>query len=45
MPRVHRAHRVVADAEAVDDAGPEALDHHVGARREPQERVAPGVGA
>ena len=28
---VHRVHRLVADAEPVDDAGPEALDHDVGA--------------
>ena len=40
--RVHRPHRVVADAEAVDDAGPEALDHHVGAGRQAEEGVAPG---
>ena len=30
--RIARRHRLVADAEAVDDAGPEALDHHVGRR-------------
>ena len=33
MPRVHAPHGVVADAEPVDHAGPEALDHDVGASR------------
>ena len=41
---VHRRDGVVADAERRDDAGPEALDHHVGAAREAQERAASVVG-
>ena len=36
--------RVVADAEAVHDAGPEALDDHVGGGGELAERVDAGVG-
>ncbi len=41
-PRVHRAHRLVADAEAVEHAGPEGLEHDVGAGDEPQQHLAPG---
>ena len=32
-------HRVVPDAEAVGDAGPERLDEHVGVVGEPEERL------
>ena len=37
--RVHRAHRVVADAEAVGDAGPPALAEHVGRGRRARARA------
>ena len=38
--RIERGDRFVVDAECRDDAGPEALDDHVGAPRKGQERVA-----
>ena len=39
-PRVLLAQPLVADAEAVHHAGPERLEQHVGAAREPQQHVA-----
>ena len=40
-PRVLLAQALVADPEAVHDAGPERLEHHVGVAGQAQERVAP----
>ena len=41
--RVAGAHRLIAEAEAVEHAGPEVLEHHIARRREPQHDLAPGV--
>ncbi len=42
--RVARLDVVVAEAQPVHDAGPEVLDHHVGARHELGDQAAPLVG-
>ena len=41
--RVDGAHRLVADAEAVEHAGPEGLEHDVVLAHEREQQLAPGV--
>ena len=42
-PRVLLAHPLVADAEPVEHAGPEGLEHDVVFAHEPQQRLAPAL--